>query len=336
MTERYGYMVALLFEILAEMRISDYRFPQSKHTFSSHQLMIMLILRQHESKSYRSFAEWLGIATVVTDALGIKTVPHYTTLQKTVGRIGERTFHDIIGRFIRRVNTDGIFAIDATGFESGHSGKYYDIRASIRHGFPKMSLCSDMKTQIVCAAVLQNHPVSHDIMHVPRLLSRIRRFTFISVLIFDKGYDAERVHVAVARLGIRALIPVRRMTDMVSRVQGRHRKRMFRHFDWDAYHQRSKAETVFSVIKRRFGDELLSRKKSNIRKEMLCRILAYNCHRMYEIREAWEAPEWAGIRKCLWKDLALLRKASRYPTYLAIWGGWQRGIRQLGILLAGQ
>ena len=40
------------------------------------------------------------------------------------------------------------------------------------------------------------------------------------------------------------------------------------------------------MIKRRFGDEVLSRKKPNIRKETLYRILVYNCHRMYEIRDA--------------------------------------------------
>ena len=72
-------------------------------------------------------------------------------------------------------------------------------------------------------------------------------------------YDAEWVHEAVRNIGTKAVIPVRQHR-LGSRTRGRHRKVMQREFEsgsvQDTYGQRSKAETVFSVIKRMFGSDL--------------------------------------------------------------------------------
>ena len=46
------------------------------------------------------------------------------------------------------------------------------------------------------------------------------------------------------------------------------------------YHQRNKAETIFSVIKRKFGSETKSHHSIMKEKELLYRVLIYNCHRM--------------------------------------------------------
>jgi transposase len=42
------------------------------------------------------------------------------------------------------------------------------------------------------------------------------------------------------------------------------------------YHQRSKAETVYSVLKRCYGNHLSSRKAKAQRRELHLRILSYN------------------------------------------------------------
>ncbi|MDE1767686.1 MAG: hypothetical protein KGI27_15655, partial [Thaumarchaeota archaeon] len=43
---------------------------------------------------------------------------------------------------------------------------------------------------------------------------------------------------------------------------------------------RNKCETIFSVIKRKFGSEIKSYNDTMMEKELLYRVLAYNCHRM--------------------------------------------------------
>ena len=55
-----------------------------------------------------------------------------------------------------------------------------------------------------------------------------------------------------------SMIPVRNRDSLISRTRGRYRKMMRREFDETSYHQRNKAETVFSVMKRRFDSEIKS------------------------------------------------------------------------------
>jgi hypothetical protein len=51
-------------------------------------------------------------------------------------------------------------------------------------------------------------------------------------------------------------------------------------FDDEKYHQRNKVETVFSVLKRKFGDSLKSRKYRLQIKEIKIKVILYNLSRM--------------------------------------------------------
>ena len=50
-------------------------------------------------------------------------------------------------------------------------------------------------------------------------------------------------------------------------------------FDKKIYHQRSKVEKVFSVIKRKYGSFILSKSFETQKKELLIRLVAYNIDR---------------------------------------------------------
>ena len=257
----------------------------------------MLVLRQYESKSYESFVEWLQVATQITRVLGLNTIPHFTTLQKAAARLSDILLHVAIGRFISIACPDKIFAgADATGFEDRHCTPYYSYRCSIRHSYTKLSAGSDMNTQLVCAVVIQHHPISHDIKHFPELFQQMVTVATPWIMVLDKGYDAESVHQMIRQNHVVSMIPVRNRGCLVSRTRGKYRKQMRRIFDESLYHQRNKCETIFSVIKRRFGSETKSYSDTMKTKELLYRVLAYNCHRMTLIS-------------------ALLWMISRQPTY---------------------
>ncbi|MEM4378884.1 MAG: hypothetical protein QXX85_07885, partial [Candidatus Nitrosotenuis sp.] len=66
----------------------------------------------------------------------------------------------------------------------------------------------------------------------------------------------------------------------VWKTKGFHRKNMKRHFNWHTYHHRSKAETIFSVIKRMLGEYVMSRYILTQNRETMYRIIAYNCYRI--------------------------------------------------------
>jgi hypothetical protein len=75
----------------------------------------------------------------------------------------------------------------------------------------------------------------------------------------DKGYDSEEIHRLIwDTLNSCSLIPPR--TRKRKRISGYYRRRMVKLFDSDQYHQRNKVETVFSVVKRKFGESLKARK----------------------------------------------------------------------------
>jgi transposase len=268
-------------QILKKMCVPFYLHPKSKHIFSVHQHVIMLVLRQYESKSYESFVEWLEVTTEIVQMLGLKEIPHFTTLQKAAARLSDILLHVAIGRFIGIVSPGKIFAgADATGFEDRHSTPYYSYRCSLRHSYTKMSAGSDMKTQIICAVVIQHHPISHDIKHFPEILKQIKMTCDLWIMVLDKGYDAEPVHQMIRQNNAISMIPVRNRDCLISRTRGKYRKQMRREFDESLYHQRNKCETIFSVIKRRFGSETKSYNEDMRTKELLYRVLAYNCHRM--------------------------------------------------------
>lgn len=195
--------------------------------------------------------------------------------------MSDTLLHAAVGRFIQIISPDKIFAVaDATGFETRHAAPYYTYRCNLRHAFTKCSAGSDMKSQLVCAVVIQHHPVSHDTRHFPRLFRQMTKVVAMSIMVLDKGYDAEPVHKLIRDENVLSMIPTRNITDTISRTRGRYRKQMKRHFDESLYHQRNKTKTIFSVIKRRSGSEIKSHNNSTREKELLYRVLACNCHRM--------------------------------------------------------
>ena len=274
-------MISLMRQILKKMHVPLFLHPKSKHVFSVHQHIILLVLRQYESKSYESFVEWLQVATEIVQILSLGVIPHYTTLQKAAARLSDILLHVAIGRFTSIACPDKIFAgADATGFEDRHCTPYYSYRCSIRQSYTKLSAGSDMDTQLICAVVIQHHPISHDVRHFPELFQQMMTVAVPWIFVLDKGYDAEWVHQMIRQNHVMSMIPVRNRGCLISRTRGRYRKQMRRQFCKELYHQRNKCETIFSVIKRKFGSEIRSHHNTMKEKELLYRVLAYNCHRM--------------------------------------------------------
>jgi hypothetical protein len=95
----------------------------------------------------------------------------------------------------------------------------------------------------------------------------------------DKGYDAEDIHELIHdTLNSGSLIPVRNRKR--KRISGYYRRRLAHAFDEEMYHQRNKVETVFSVMKRKFGEVLKARLFRLQVKEIKIKVILYNLSRM--------------------------------------------------------
>jgi hypothetical protein len=94
----------------------------------------------------------------------------------------------------------------------------------------------------------------------------------------DKGYDSEEIHRLIRdTLNSCSLIPIRDRKR--KRISGYYRRKTIKWFDPVQYHQRNKVETVFSVMKRKFGESLKARKYQLQVKEIKIKVILYNLSR---------------------------------------------------------
>jgi hypothetical protein len=79
----------------------------------------------------------------------------------------------------------------------------------------------------------------------------------VVVVAADRGYDSEDNHLLVREfLHAFSIIPARYQHAPIWRTHGKYRKEMKRGYSKILYHQRNKEETIISVIKRLFGEQI--------------------------------------------------------------------------------
>jgi hypothetical protein len=94
----------------------------------------------------------------------------------------------------------------------------------------------------------------------------------------DKAYDSEKIHeLTREKLGSIAIVPLRQRER--KRIKGRYRKKMLREFDSKIYSMRNLSETMFSVLKRKYGENLRARKYRNQVKEVKFKVILHNLDR---------------------------------------------------------
>ncbi|SDK49595.1 Transposase DDE domain-containing protein, partial [Methanoculleus thermophilus] len=115
--------------------------------------------------------------------------------------------------------------------------------------------------------------------------------------VMDKGYDAETLHRQIREeLGADSVIPVRTWQGRIR--SGTYRQEMYANFDDERYRERNKVETAFSVLKRRFGEELKARKYWYQVKEIKIKVILHNLTKAVQtvvIVVVWKEFNRAGI-----------------------------------------
>jgi len=149
--------------------------------------------------------------------------------------------------------------------------------------FIKLTIGAELRTQIVTSIKVRRGPANDNKDFEP-VVRRAHALRPIKVGIGDKGFDAEKNHELLRdELHAMSIIPARYEDVPVWRTRGRYRKEMQRGYSKKTYHQRSKDETIFSVIKRTMGDEVRSVKTRAQNNEMRFKIISYNAARMASI-----------------------------------------------------
>jgi len=94
----------------------------------------------------------------------------------------------------------------------------------------------------------------------------------------DKGFDSERIHKLIREdMESQSMIPIRDWH--ASYVSGKYRQIMASSFDVKTYGRRNMAETVFSILKRLFGETIYSRSYRQQVKEIKLKCIIFSLDR---------------------------------------------------------
>ena len=279
----YVKMCHTMLNIIQRCRIPRFLHSKSNHIYSVWTHLILLVLRQYESKSYRRFIDLIQECVGIQEYLGLSRVPHYTTLQKASSRLESTLLHKMLSEFVLYKRVRLVLAgIDGTGFSYSTASYYYTKRIKLRRRFLKLVVCADMNSQLVCVAAI-HHNMVHDNPDFLPLLEQTNIIIPVDIALGDMGFDDERNHVGAEKMGSHAIIPARYSDVPIWRTSGTHRKEMKRNFPEALHHQRSKSETIFFVIKRMMSGDITSRNDTTQDNEMLFRLIAYNTYRIIKL-----------------------------------------------------
>ena len=265
---------------LTQAALPRYSHPKSPHHFTLPQLAACVLLMFYLDISYRDMEEWLLARDQVCQALELPRIPDHTTLQRTYKKLHMLDFEKMKNQLLDEngVDEEGV-ASDSTGFSPGQASLYYQTRTGrLYQRWAKGVYAVGTASQFILAWRSGWGPGS-DVAYLPGLRRDVRRYAHYQgrrkawVMMADSGFDGQTVQdddlVPPVRRGGNLLHPERRArADLVSqaRLDG-------------LFGQRWKTETVNSVIKRKFGDTIRSRKRTLQRREPIIKGLIYNIHR---------------------------------------------------------
>ena len=186
------------------------------------------------------------------------------------------------------------FAVDASGFSTCNYVRWFNVKYGKNeswHDWIKMHVACGVKTHIVTGVEI-TRATQHESPFYKGLLDQTAKAGFtMREVSADKGYISQKNLQATVDAGATPYIPFRsnvqpdRGTDLWSK--------MFFYYNFKReeflahYHKRSNVETVFQMIKSKFGERLRSKTETAQVNEALCKVLCHNLcvviQSMYEL-----------------------------------------------------
>ncbi len=180
---------------------------------------------------------------------------------------------------LRTLETD--FAIDSTGFSGSRFARWYDHRWGRERSelvWVKAHALCGTRTHVITAAEVPEGE-SHDAPNLPPLVKATAAGFKIERLTGDVAYATVDNFQATADAGGTLFTTFR--TNATGAAGGLYGK-MYHLFCLNKedylrrYHKRSNIESVFSAVKRVFGDAVRSKTITAMRNEVLCKMLCHN------------------------------------------------------------
>jgi len=194
----------------------------------------------------------------------------------------------------------GAVAPDSTGVQTTSFGGWREEKHGEKRQkkWLKVHAMVGTKTHVIMRAIVSDKNSGDAPEFAPLLRGAVEDGFRPATVVADKGYLSADNYALAASLGIEPFIPFRAGTvsNEVNRIRGVLKPESWvkayhlfqanrTEFDRN-YHRRSNVESVFSSLKRKFGENIRSRTPVAQVNEVLCKLIAYNLtvvvHEMFE------------------------------------------------------
>lgn len=278
----------ILNELCATIKQPKYKFGRPKLPISD--MVFSSALKVYSTFSLRRFMSDVKIAKEMSL---VDKVPCYAS----VGHFMQREdLTPILKNLIKlsalplsSVETD--FAVDSSGFSTSRFARWFDHKWGREQKYRiwlKAHLISGVKTNIVTSVEITEGHVN-DSPQLTSLVNETAKQFEMKEVSCDRAYSSRENLQLISEVGAVPYIPFK------SNVSGKRAKHaiwrkmyhlfMYKHEEFlEHYHKRSNAETVFHMLKSKFGDGLRSKTGTSQVNELLCKILCHNiCVLVYEL-----------------------------------------------------
>lgn len=240
-----------------------------------------IALRAYTGIAARRFSSDLKFAA---DAGHIDTVPSFNTVLRYTR---EPELTGVLRQLVAAsslplAEIESNFAVDSSGFATSQKDSWLDLkhnRVQERRLWVKAHICVGTDTHIVTAVDVTAY-AANDAPRLPPLLKTTAENFRIERVTADLGYSSKANAQAVEALGGTPYIPFK--SNAVLPPEGTAWARMYHQFMAHReefmvhYHQRSNVETVFSMIKRKFGDTVFGKSPEAQINEVLGKVIIHN------------------------------------------------------------
>lgn len=203
--------------------------------------------------------------------------PDYSTINRRVNRLDAR-----LDETLADSDEDVVIALDASGIKVSNRGDWIRHKWKKRRGYLKIHIAVDVKNKRILSLKVTDERVGDGEMLEPLVEEASKKARVVGA-IADGAYDYKRNFRYLAGKGIEPVIRIR--CNASTRAGGcTPRKRTAIEYLKDpegwkrrhGYGRRWMAETVFSSLKRTFGEYVSSRRAENMAREMMVKASLYN------------------------------------------------------------
>jgi transposase len=229
-------------------------------------------------------------------------LPGHSVIHRGMKKLSIKYIRKVMNKVTRFLRRKGMnIAVDSTGFRTGNSSIWYDIRIrrkNTRKDCIKLHISIDVDTGIIHWFIMTSSR-KHD---SPEFKNLIKHLPELGNVFGDKGYSSRKNCQIVADKEGKPYLHFR--DNATNKAKGKSawiisiREYKNNTEEWlSTYHLRSIVESVFSSIKKRWNSFLRSRRRWMQKKELSLKVLSYNVKQVLLVQYAKECkiPLWKSV-----------------------------------------